>query len=98
LADLGGEALQQFRQALFVVSTTGEGDAPDSVARFARQTLTRDLPLPGLDYGVLALGDKAYRQYCAFGQTLANWLHRQGAEPMFDTVLVDDGDEGALRH
>ncbi|MDX3907907.1 MAG: sulfite reductase flavoprotein subunit alpha [Pigmentiphaga sp.] len=98
LGELGGTALQQFRKALFVVSTTGEGDAPDSVARFARGTLARELPLRGLSYGVLALGDSSYRQYCAFGQALANWLHRQGAEPLFDPILVDDGDEGALRH
>lgn len=98
LAEMGGSALQGFRQALFVVSTTGEGDAPDSVAGFARRTLAGDLPLTGLSYGVLALGDSSYQRYCAFGQSLANWLHRQGAEPLFDPILVDDGDEGALRH
>ena len=98
LGDLGGNTLQRFRKALFVVSTTGEGDAPDSVAGFARKTLSRDLSLPDLSYGVLALGDSSYRQYCAFGRSLANWLHRQGAEPLFDTILVDDGDAGALRH
>ncbi|VCU70752.1 Sulfite reductase [NADPH] flavoprotein alpha-component [Pigmentiphaga humi] len=97
LGELGGTALQGFRQALFVVSTTGEGDAPDPVAAFARKTLAADLPLAGLEYGVLALGDSSYRQYCAFGLALANWLHRQGAAPLFDTVLVDDGDEDALR-
>ena len=98
LAEVGGSALQRFRKALFVVSTTGEGDAPDSVAGFARKILAGDLPLPGLSYGVLALGDSSYQRYCAFGQSLANWLHRQGAEPLFDPILVDDGDEGALRH
>ncbi|AZG08116.1 sulfite reductase flavoprotein subunit alpha [Pigmentiphaga sp. H8] len=98
LAEMGGSALQRFRKALFVVSTTGEGDAPDSVAGFARKTLAGDLALTGLSYGVLALGDSSYQRYCAFGQSLANWLHRQGAEPLFDPVLVDDGDEGALRH
>ncbi|MBN9475469.1 MAG: sulfite reductase flavoprotein subunit alpha [Burkholderiales bacterium] len=98
LAEMGGSALQRFRKALFVVSTTGEGDAPDSVAGFARKTLAGDLALTGLSYGVLALGDSSYQRYCAFGQSLANWLHRQGAEPLFDPILVDDGDEGALRH
>lgn len=98
LAEVGGAALQRFRKALFVISTTGEGDAPDSAAGFARRTLAGELPLPGLSYGVLALGDSSYRQFCAFGQSLANWLHRQGAEPLFDPILVDDGDEGALRH
>ncbi|MBX6316903.1 sulfite reductase flavoprotein subunit alpha [Pigmentiphaga sp.] len=98
LGELGGPALQRFRKALFVVSTTGEGDVPDSAARFARKTLSGNLPLPNLAYGVLALGDSSYREYCAFGKLLAAWLHRQGAEPMFDTLCVDDGDAGALRH
>ncbi|MPS25645.1 MAG: sulfite reductase flavoprotein subunit alpha [Alcaligenaceae bacterium] len=98
LAEMGGSALQRFRKALFVVSTTGEGDAPDGAASFARKTLAGDLALAGLSYGVLALGDSSYQRYCAFGQSLANWLHRQGAEPLFDPILVDDGDEGALRH
>jgi sulfite reductase (NADPH) flavoprotein alpha-component len=97
LAELGGAALQQFRRALFVVSTTGEGDAPDSVATF-RRTLAGHLALNELAYGVLALGDRSYRRFCAFGLALDAWLHAQGARPLFDTVLVDDGDEGALRH
>lgn len=98
LSALSGESLAVFRRVLFVVSTTGEGDAPDAVAGFARKTMSLQLPLAGLEYGLLALGDSSYRHYCAFGLELENWLHRQGARALFDTVKVDDGDEGALRH
>jgi sulfite reductase (NADPH) flavoprotein alpha-component len=98
LSDLSTSTLQDCEQALFVVSTTGEGDAPDSAARFVQRALATDLKLPRLRYGVLALGDREYDNFCAFGHRLDSWLRRQGAVPLFDVVEVDNGDEGALRH
>ncbi len=98
LADLDADDLPHLRQALFVVSTTGEGDAPDSAARFIHRTLNRSVALPNLRYGVLALGDREYDNFCAFGHRLDAWLRHQGAVPLFDLVEVDNGDEGALRH
>ncbi|MGV2480126.1 UNVERIFIED_CONTAM: flavodoxin domain-containing protein, partial [Salmonella enterica subsp. enterica serovar Weltevreden] len=83
---------------LFVVATTGEGDPPDGAARFARDRLRGSLALPGLRYGVLALGDRDYDRFCAFGHALDAWLRRQGAQPLFDLVEVDNLDGGALRH
>ena len=98
LAELQAVDLPGVQQALFVVSTTGEGDAPDPAAPFVRRTLDRDLALPGLRYGVLALGDREYSNFCAFGHRLDAWLRHQGAAALFDVVEVDNGDEGALRH
>lgn len=85
-------------RALFVVSTTGEGDAPDTARRFIRDVMTTEPALHGLSIGVLALGDRTYAQFCAFGRTLDAWLTRHGATPLFDRVEVDDGDPAALRH
>ncbi|KAF1042284.1 MAG: Sulfite reductase [NADPH] flavoprotein alpha-component [Herbaspirillum frisingense] len=87
-------------QALFVVSTTGEGDAPDAAAGFARRMALQAQggALAGLRFGVLALGDRSYERYCAFGHALHAWLRRRHAQPLFDAVEVDNGDEGALRH
>ncbi|HEY6644857.1 sulfite reductase subunit alpha [Povalibacter sp.] len=98
LATLSADDLPKISQALFVVSTTGEGDAPDPAARFVRDSLSRSLPLENLRYGVLALGDREYDNFCAFGHRLDAWLRHQGATPLFDVVEVDNGDEGALRH
>lgn len=98
LGTLDAAALARYRQVLFVVSTTGEGDAPDTAARFVRVVLGASATLPGLRYGVLALGDRQYEQFCSFGHRLDHWLRHAGAEPMFDLVEVDDGDPGALRH
>lgn len=90
-ADLSG-------RALFVVSTTGEGDAPDSARAFIRDVMTEGRQLGALRYGVLALGDSTYANFCAFGRSLDAWLAHAGATPLFDAVEVDDGDPAALRH
>ncbi len=89
--------LAQLRRALFIASTTGEGDAPDSAAAFLR--VFEQMPdLAGLQYGLLSLGDRSYANFCAFGRRLDAWLQHAGATPLFDAVEVDDGDDGALRH
>ena len=90
-ADLAG-------RALFVVSTTGEGDAPDPARAFIRDVMNDGLDLSPLRYGVLALGDSSYAAFCAFGRSLDAWLARAGGLPLFDRVEVDDGDPAALRH
>lgn len=99
-AELDGARLAACDQALFLVSTTGEGDAPDTASGFARRLLSGTTPdaLQRLRYGVLALGDSSYARFCAFGHALSGWLQRHHAQPLFDMVEVDNGDPGALRH
>jgi sulfite reductase (NADPH) flavoprotein alpha-component len=98
LQQIDDEILRQTKQALFVVSTTGEGDAPDPAAGFVRAVLDSSVQLKDLSYGVLALGDREYDNYCAFGHRIDQWLRHQGATALFDVIEVDNGDEGALRH
>ncbi|MDR0183126.1 sulfite reductase flavoprotein subunit alpha [Lysobacter arvi] len=90
--------LRAHRRALFIASTTGEGDPPDHALGFTRHVLGQPMTLAGLEYGVLALGDRAYDRFCAFGHRLDQWLHHSGAQPLFDRIDVDAGDAGALRH
>lgn len=98
LQQIDDQMLRQAKHALFVVSTTGEGDAPDPAAGFVRNVLDSSVSLKDLSYGVLALGDREYDQYCAFGHRLDQWLRHQGASALFDVIEVDNGDEGALRN
>ncbi|MFK2918057.1 sulfite reductase flavoprotein subunit alpha [Dyella koreensis] len=101
LAELGGLDVPVLRAAgrvLFVVSTTGEGDAPDSAAAFEQCCLRQVGKLDGLRYGLLALGDRDYENFCGFGHRLHHWLAQSGAQPLFDPVQVDNRDDGALRH
>ena len=98
LGDLQPAELQAAGRVLIVASTTGEGDAPDSLSRFVRQSMKTAADLGGLSYGLLALGDRTYADFCGFGRALDGWLQRSGAAPLFDRVEVDNGDAGAIRH
>jgi sulfite reductase (NADPH) flavoprotein alpha-component len=98
LGDLEVADLKAAGRVLFVVSTTGEGDAPDSASWFVRKVMGAEADLHGVRYGLLALGDHNYKDFCAFGRALDGWLRRAGAEALFDAVEVDNGEAGAVRH
>ncbi len=97
LADMTEQDLDQSRHALFVVSTFGDGEAPDSARGFERKWLRRPLSLEKLNYAVLALGDRQYQHFCGFAQRLNGWLAEGGASPLFAPVEVDSGDSAALQ-
>ncbi|MFT3815415.1 MAG: sulfite reductase subunit alpha [Acidovorax sp.] len=86
--------LQAHPRSLWLLSTTGEGDAPDHALPFVRGLLSRAAPLAGHQGRVLALGDSAYAQFCAFGLRVQHWLQAQGAKA--DAVCMDNGDAAAL--
>lgn len=94
---LTGQHLGNGHRVLFLASTAGEGDAPDDAAVFIRKVMGGGADLSSLRYGLLALGDSSYANYCAFGRRLDAWLRERGATPLFPRVEVDDGDAAALR-
>ncbi|TRO95559.1 sulfite reductase flavoprotein subunit alpha [Glycocaulis profundi] len=96
LADVDAAALRDARRALFVASTTGEGDAPDNAAAFERRVMSEAADLSSLSYGVLALGDRSYAEFCAFGRRLDAWLAGQGARPLFPRIEADGADPEAF--
>jgi sulfite reductase (NADPH) flavoprotein alpha-component len=98
LSQVDAALLAGRERALFIASTTGEGDPPDPALAFVRDVLATSPALPALRFAVLALGDREYDHFCAFGHRLDQWLRRAGATPLFDLVEVDNGDAGALRH
>ena len=96
LGSLSQDDLSQSEHALFVVSTFGDGEAPDNARGFERSVLGQDLPLKGLNYSVLALGDRQYEHFCGFARRLHFWLTNQGGNALFAPVEVDSGDTEAL--
>lgn len=98
LGTLTAAELRDAGHVLFVVSTTGDGDPPDTALAFSRLAMAQPAALAGLRYGLLALGDSDYPDFCGFGRHLQQWLQASGAHACFDPVEVDDGDEAALRH
>lgn len=98
LAAVSEEDLQQASNALFVVSTFGDGEAPDSARGFERKILGQPLSLSALKYSVLALGDRQYPHFCGFATRIQQWLAERGAQSLFSPVQVDSGDPEALHH
>lgn len=98
LSELRAQDLRHSERILFLVSTYGEGDAPDAAAAFAGRLMTSSLPLPQLHYALLALGDSAYAQFCGFGRALDQWLQAQGAQALFPRVEVNRSSEQAIAH
>lgn len=98
LGALDMAALRKASRALFVVSTYGEGHAPDRARRFEATVMGQQETLAGLDYAVLSLGDREYPDFCAFGRRVDAWLHANGGRRLFDTIEADGADADAERH
>lgn len=98
LSRLDADSLSRTQKALFVVSTFGDGEAPDAAQGFERKVLGGSLPLGQLSYAVLALGDRQYEHFCGFARRINDWLGLQGAHRLFDSVEVDGDDQAALQH
>jgi sulfite reductase (NADPH) flavoprotein alpha-component len=97
LVRLSVDALQRYRKVLLVASTFGDGDPPDSLRSFARQFARQsDSGLQHVHYGLLALGDRNYANFCGFGRTLDHDLRGHGAQALFPMIEVSNGDAGAL--
>lgn len=83
--DLAQEAL-----LYFVVSTQGEGEPPeDSVPFFKFLSGNRAPKLDKTQFAVLALGDKSYAEFCAFGKSIEKRLLELGAKPLFARADAD---------
>ncbi|MDP4537129.1 sulfite reductase subunit alpha [Alkalimonas collagenimarina] len=83
--------LHNFEQALFIISTHGEGEAPDNGQHFMRQALLQQPDLSKLKFAVLALGDRSYQHFCAFGHWLHEWLTQQRASAIQPLLPWDQG-------
>lgn len=87
---LSAPLLQNADEILFVVSTQGAGQAPDNGRQFAVTWFNQTPNLRHLKVGVLALGNRRYTCFCAFGLALQQWLERCQAQPLFPAQTVDD--------
>lgn len=90
------QALHTADRALFLVSTSYDGDPPDMAEAFHRDAMGRSAQLAHLRYGLLMLGDSYYDDFCGFGRRLQRWLQASGARPLFEPIAMDDEDPAAL--
>ncbi|MFI8482576.1 PepSY domain-containing protein [Pseudomonas sp. NPDC078700] len=96
LAKINQQVLSKSHNALFVISTFGDGEAPDSARGFEASVLASSMALGTMRYAVLALGDRQYQQFCGFALRVQQWLDGQGANSLFAPVEVDAGDVHAI--
>jgi sulfite reductase (NADPH) flavoprotein alpha-component len=92
LNQLTQQQLNQYQKALFVVSTYGEGEAPDNASQFYQLAQQWQSPLSQLQFAVLALGDRSYQQFCAFGHWLQQWLHSREAKALQPLLELDSSE------
>ncbi|XP_031491306.1 NADPH-dependent diflavin oxidoreductase 1 [Nymphaea colorata] len=103
LDEFEAKRLSDEKAVFFVVSTTGQGDTPDSMKEFWKYLLQRNLStqwLEGVCYAVFGLGDSGYQKYNMVAKKLDRRLADLGAQRIIEKGLGDDqhrsGYEAAL--
>ena len=93
LASMGEYNVRQLKQEtllLLVVSTHGEGEAPDDAIELHKFLASKRAPkLDQLHYSVLALGDSSYEFFCQTGKDFDARLSALGAKALLPTVECD---------
>lgn len=96
LGTLTPNDLKDMGRVLFIASTYGEGEPPDPARPFARLMERQHPDLSTMEYALLALGDRGYCHFCAFGRSLDEWLRSCGATAVAPRVEVDSTEPAAL--
>jgi sulfite reductase (NADPH) flavoprotein alpha-component len=90
MADLDVATLASARRLVVIAATWGEGDPPARARRAYDELMSEGAPrLDGIEFGVLALGDSAYAEFCATGQRIDQRLAALGGKRVIERVDCD---------
>jgi sulfite reductase (NADPH) flavoprotein alpha-component len=98
--DMGDATVDQLQGAgtvLVIAATWGDGEPPQRAAPFYRALMSDAAPrLDGVKFGVLALGDSSYAQFCETGKVLDARFEALGAQRAAARIDLDlDYEAGA---
>jgi sulfite reductase (NADPH) flavoprotein alpha-component len=90
MADLDLPALASAKRLVVIAATWGEGEPPARAIRAYNELMGEGAPrLDGVEFGVLALGDTAYAEFCAIGKKIDERLAALGGKRVVDRVDCD---------
>lgn len=74
---------------LVIVSTWGDGEAPETAVSFHKAFMEEDVELAGVKFSVCGLGDTSYEQFCEVGKQFDARLEKLGAVRVVPRVDCD---------
>jgi len=90
LDDVAIDAFSAMKRVIVTIATYGEGEMPDNAGLFWESIYSADMPrLPDMQFGVLALGDTSYDEFCQAGKLLDTRLEQLGATRLIDRLDCD---------
>ena len=89
-AEYKSRDLAKEKYLLLVISTQGEGEAPESAFELQKFLFSEKAPqLSQLQYAVFGLGDSSYPDFCQAGKDFDQRLQALGAQRLLDRVDAD---------
>ena len=90
MADLEVGTLASARRLVVIAATWGEGEPPARATRAFNELMGEGAPrLDGVEFGVLALGDSAYAEFCSTGRKIDQRLAALGGKRVIERVDCD---------
>ena len=84
------DAFSVMKSVIITIATYGEGEMPDNAGLFWESIYSTDMPrLPDMQFGILALGDTSYDEFCQAGKLLDTRLEQLGATRLVDRLDCD---------
>ena len=90
MAEVDPENLQALSKIVIVVSTYGDGEAPDTASEWMSYLkFDETISLSNLQYAVIGLGDTYYPHFCQCGKDFDHYLSKRGAHAMLKRLDCD---------